>query len=91
MLRAGGRGGGDGGETWTGGLDPGLSFFVWPTVVDYTIDYANPFSGQYGPIPFQDPWWKLLLIIIAIILSIAAAVWAAPIWSTRVMMQSSGH
>lgn len=72
---AGGRGnGGDGGGTWTGGLDPGLNFFVWPTVVDYTIDYANPFTGQYGPIPFQDPWWKLLLIIIAIILTIAAAV-----------------
>ena len=66
--------GGDGGGTWTGGLDPGLNFFVWPTVVDYTIDYANPFTGQYGPIPFQDPWWKLLLIIIAIILTIAAAV-----------------
>jgi hypothetical protein len=66
-------GGGDGGGDWTGGLDQGLGFFVWPSIVDYGIDYAQPFPGQFGPIPFQDPWWKLLLIIIAIILSIAAA------------------
>jgi hypothetical protein len=72
---AGGKGpGGDGGgDDWTGGLDPGLGFFAWPSEVDYAVDYAQPFPGQYGPIPFQDPWWKILLIIIAIILSIAAA------------------
>ncbi|GJJ03383.1 hypothetical protein RugamoR64_39210 [Duganella rhizosphaerae] len=71
---AGGGGqGDDGGGDWTGGLDPGLGFFAWPTVVDYGVDYSHPFPGQYGPIPFQDPWWKILLIIIAIILSLAAA------------------
>ena len=48
--------------------------FAFPTVVDYQIDYSPAFAGQYGPIPFDDPWWKLLLIIIAIILTIAAAV-----------------
>jgi hypothetical protein len=58
---------------WTGGKDPGLSFFVWPTVVEYAIDYRPPFAGQFGPFPYDDPWWKILLIILAIILSLAAA------------------
>lgn len=57
---------------WTGGRDPGLSFFAWPTLVEYGIEYLPPFAGQYGPFPFDDPWWKLLLIIIAILLSLAA-------------------
>lgn len=70
---AGQSGGGGGGGDWTGELDPGLGFFAWPSVVDYGVDYTHPFTGQYGPIPFQDPWWKILLIIIAIILSLAAA------------------
>ena len=32
------------------------------------------FSGQYGDLPFEDPWWKVLLAIIAVILLIAAAI-----------------
>lgn len=72
---AGGPGGpGRGGDDWIDVKDPGLSFFVWPTVVDYTIEYRPPFAGQFGPFPYDDPWWKILLLIIAIILSIAAAV-----------------
>ena len=63
--------GGDGGD-WTDSR-PGISFFAWPTVVDYQVDYRPPFGGQFGPIPFDDPWWKILLIIIAIILTLAAA------------------
>ena len=68
------HGGKDGGDTWTGSIDPGISFFIFPTDVEYTVEYAQPFPGQFGPIPFDDPWWKLLLIIIAIILTIAAAI-----------------
>lgn len=63
---------GDGGP-WTGGRDPGLTFFAWPTLVEYGIEYRPPFAGQYGPFPFDDPWWKILLIILAILLSLAAA------------------
>lgn len=62
-----------GDDPWTEGTDPGLGFFAWPTRVDYAIDYDPTFEGQFGPIPFDDPWWKVLLIIIAIILTIAAA------------------
>ncbi|NII55220.1 hypothetical protein [Luteibacter sp. SG786] len=67
---------GDGGchcEDWTKGCGPDLSFFAWPTVMDYTVAYRAPFAGQYGPIPYDDPWWKVLLAIVAIILSLAAA------------------
>jgi hypothetical protein len=65
----------DGCEDWTDcrGLD--LSFFLWPTKIDYIVDYRPAFAGQFGPIPYDDPWWKVLLIIIAIILTIAA--WAS--------------
>lgn len=65
-----GAGGDDG--PWSEGPDPGLGFFVWPTQIEYGIEYHPPFAGQYGPIPFDDPWWKILLLIIAIILSILA-------------------
>jgi hypothetical protein len=32
------------------------------------------YTGQYGDLPFQDPWWKVVLCIIAVILLIAAAI-----------------
>lgn len=32
------------------------------------------YPGQYGDLPYQDPWWKVLLCIIAVILLIAAAI-----------------
>ncbi|HEY0371847.1 MAG TPA: hypothetical protein VGD79_07580 [Thermoanaerobaculia bacterium] len=65
----------DGGDDWVDTRGPDISFFLWPTKVDYTVDYHPPFAGQFGPIPYDDPWWKVLLIIIAIILTIAA--WAS--------------
>lgn len=63
----------DGNGDWSGRGGTGLEFFAFPTVVDYRIDYLPNFLGQYGPIPFDDPWWKLLLLIIAIILTLATA------------------
>lgn len=48
-------------------------FFAFPTRFDFTVTPRVPYPGQYGPIPFQDPWWKVLLLIIAAILLIAAA------------------
>jgi hypothetical protein len=69
----------DGGQDddWGGKGGTGLEFFCFPTVLDYRIDYAPSFVGQFGPIPYDDPWWKVLLLIIAIILAIGAAVSAA--------------
>lgn len=33
-----------------------------------------PYSGQYGDLPFEDPWWKIILCILALLLLIAAAI-----------------
>lgn len=46
-------------------------FYSFPTKFSYTVIPRAPFSGQYGPIPFDDPWWKVLLLIIALILYVA--------------------
>jgi hypothetical protein len=48
-------------------------FYAFPTKFSYEVIPRVPFPGQYGPIPYDDPWWKVLLLIIAIILLIAAA------------------
>lgn len=61
------------GENWTGKGGNGLEFFAFPTAIDYNIAYEKGFLGRYGPIPFDDPWWKVLLLIIAILLSLASS------------------
>lgn len=47
-------------------------FYAFPTKFSFTVTPRTPYTGQYGPIPYQDPWWKVLLLIIAFILLIAA-------------------
>ena len=71
-----GTGDGNGGD-WGGQGAGDLAFFSFPTLVDYRINYNPAFAGQYGPIPYDDPWWKVVLAIIAILLTIAAIVSAA--------------
>lgn len=41
------------------------------------ITYNPGFHGQYGDLPYQDPWWKTLLAVLAVILFVAAFVVAA--------------
>lgn len=61
-------GGGGGGS---GGINS--CPFPWlPIRFSYTVE--APFSGQYGPVPFQDPWWKVIAWIICAALLIAAAI-----------------
>jgi len=38
------------------------------------ITETPAFAGQYGDLPFQDPWWKVLLCIIALLLLLASAI-----------------
>ena len=45
-------------------------FLVLPTKFTYTVE-TTPYEGDHGPLPFQDPWWKILLLIIALILLVA--------------------
>ncbi|WP_257463083.1 hypothetical protein [Archangium lipolyticum] len=47
-------------------------FYAFPTRFSFSVTPRTPYTGQYGPIPYQDPWWKVLLLIIAAILLIAA-------------------
>jgi hypothetical protein len=62
------------------GHDPNFAFCppgYLPRSFDASVTPGTPYPGQYGDLPFQDPWWKILLCIIALILLIAAAVVAA--------------
>ena len=45
-----------------------------PHNIEFGIIPTPPFSGQYGDLPFQDPWWKIILCIIAVLLLIASAI-----------------
>ena len=59
------------------GHDPEFVFCVpgyLPLRLSVQLTPTPPFAGQYGDLPFQDPWWKVLLCIIAVILLIAAAI-----------------
>jgi hypothetical protein len=48
-------------------------FLVLPTKFTYTVQ-TPPYEGTYGPLPFQDPWWKDLLLIIALVLLVAGMI-----------------
>jgi hypothetical protein len=63
---------GDGGDGRDGGGFPCGDILLIPTRLDYRVEFQPPFAGQLGPLPYDDPWWKILLIIIAIVLTIAA-------------------
>jgi hypothetical protein len=47
----------------------------FPLSFDYVIEPTPPFAGQHRPLTFEDPWWKVLLIIAAVLLKIAALVY----------------
>jgi hypothetical protein len=41
---------------------------IWlPLKFEYGVEINGGFKGQHGPLPFQDPWWKVVLLIIAAI------------------------
>lgn len=44
------------------------------------IDFANSFNGTFGPIPFNDPWWKVAGWIVAAIAGTIAGGWALGGW-----------
>ncbi|MEG8184224.1 choice-of-anchor X domain-containing protein [Nocardia terpenica] len=48
-----------------------------PTGITFTWAPNPPFTGQYGDLPFSDPWWKVLAIIVAVIAAIVGAIAAA--------------
>ena len=59
------------------GVDPNFHLCIkgyLPHELDGAVTYTPPFAGQYGDLPFQDPWWKIILCIIVVILLIASAI-----------------
>jgi hypothetical protein len=46
-----------------------------PLTFEYAIEPNPPFAGQHGPLAFEDPWWKVVLIILAVLLEIASLVY----------------
>ncbi len=37
-----------------------------PKDFTWTIDYKIPYQGQFGPIPYNDPWWKVVGAIVGV-------------------------
>ncbi|QHC92601.1 hypothetical protein PchlR47_31275 [Pseudomonas chlororaphis] len=42
----------------------------------FSSTLVQPFSGKYGPLAFDDPWWKVVAWIIAAISAISAVIFA---------------
>lgn len=45
-----------------------------PHVMEMSWTPTPPYPRQYSDLPFQDPWWKVLLCILAVLLLVAAAI-----------------
>ncbi len=43
----------------------GDSFIVLPQDVTYEWVPSPPYAGERGPFPYEDPWWKIALAILA--------------------------
>lgn len=56
---------GDGGD---GLVQRCLGGAVWlPLKFDYSVEITGGFAGQHGPLAFQDPWWKVVLLALALL------------------------
>lgn len=65
-------------------IPPGLigcanRFFWLPADFEYTVDVGG-YEGQVGPLPFEDPWWKIFLLLLAVIIAILGIIAAATGW-----------
>jgi hypothetical protein len=66
----GGLGDGSGADDWCR-LPP----VAWlPIEFEYRIEPNPAFAGQLGPLAFEDPWWKVALIILAALLEIGSLI-----------------
>ena len=75
------------------GLDPAFALCLstyLPTDMDVTVTLTPPYGGQYGELPFEDPWWKIALCILALLLLIAAAIAEATSGSGSVGVTTGG-
>jgi hypothetical protein len=76
-----------------GGRDPAFSLCLstyLPTDVEAVVTPTPPYAGQYGDLPFQDPWWKVALCVVAVVLLIAAAIEESQNGSGSVVITTGG-
>jgi hypothetical protein len=83
-CKDGGSGEGDGRGDEGGGWQDGTGVDGWcrvkpvawlPVSFDYRIEPNPAYTGQFGPLAFEDPWWKVVLILLAIVLAIASLIY----------------
>lgn len=46
-----------------------------PVQFEYRLEPNPAYTGQFGPLAFEDPWWKVVLIVLAVLLYIASLVY----------------
>jgi hypothetical protein len=49
--------------------------FWLPLDFEYKVEPNPAYAGQLGPLAFEDPWWKVVLIILAILLAVASLIY----------------
>jgi len=65
------------GHDWAGSKElryPGPSA---PTGIKFTWYPGSPFAGQFGDLPFSDPWWKVIALIVAVVAALVGVIAAA--------------
>lgn len=64
--------------------------YYLPHKVSMYITPSPSYEGQYSDLPFQDPWWKVLLCIVVLALLIAAAIVSATSGSGTITVTGGG-
>ena len=66
-----------------------------PKEISMTVGFSPPYDGTYAPLPFDDPWWKVLGLIIGIIAALVSGVWwiggELGLWESPVDHVESGY
>jgi hypothetical protein len=66
-----GSGDGPGSDNWCR-----FKPFPWiPVELEYRVVPNPAYVGQFGPLAFEDPWWKCILIALAILLAAASLIY----------------
>jgi hypothetical protein len=46
-----------------------------PVSFEYKLEPNPAYMGQFGPLAFEDPWWKVVLLILALLLYVASLIY----------------
>lgn len=64
--------------------------YYLPLTVEMTWTPTPTYEGQYSDLPFQDPWWKILLCILAFLLLLAASYVESTEGSGEIVAEAGG-